>query len=277
MILSFQIDNQNFQINLAHSVDLSIPLKFNGAQPNAYGVEQATSKPCEAESLIGDTRRGGSCNFEQITFIPHCNGTHTECVGHITHERISVRDRLKDAFIPAILISIEPENAFQTGESYPVDLQETDLLITRKAIENALEKIKAHHSSLTIHHSLIVRTLPNDESKLSKTYLEEIPPFFSTEAIKFISELKINHLLVDLPSIDRIFDEGKLSNHRIFWNVEPGSFETNEESFVQRTVTELIFVPANVKDGTYFLNLQIAPFAADAAPSRPVIFEISAQ
>ena len=82
------------------------------------------------------------------------------------------------------------------------------------------------------------------------------------------------HLLCDLPSIDRIFDEGKLANHRAFWNVEPGKFETNENSFPEHTITELIFVPEKIKDGKYILNLQIAAFAADASPSRPVLFEI---
>jgi hypothetical protein len=87
-------------------------------------------------------------------------------------------------------------------------------------------------------------------------------------------EAGIRHLLVDLPSIDRTFDEGKLSNHRIFWNVRQGSFETNEASFTNNTITELIYVPVEVEDGNYLLNLQIAPFAADASPSRPVLFKM---
>jgi arylformamidase len=276
MILSFQIDNQNYQINSDHSVDLSIPLDFYGEQPNAFGVEKAVSKPCEAGSLIGDTRRGGSCNFEQITFIPHCNGTHTECVGHITRERISVRDCLKDAFISSVLISVEPENAFQTSETYPVELNENDRLITRKAIEKKLERLVEKNSQSAIRNlqSLIVRTLPNNESKKSRAYLENIPPFFSTEAMRLIVEKGFEHLLVDLPSIDRTFDEGKLSNHRIFWNVEQGSFETNRESRTNNTITELIYVANEIEDGFYFLNLQIASFVADAAPSRPLLFEI---
>src|SRR4051794_4105430 len=88
---------------------LSIPLLFNGPQPNAFGAPPARSEACMSGSLIGDTRRGGSCNFDSISLIPHCNGTHTECVGHITHERISVRDCLRDTFIPALLVSVEPE------------------------------------------------------------------------------------------------------------------------------------------------------------------------
>ena len=96
MIVNFETENQTYKINAENPLDISIPLNFNGAQPNAYGVEKASSKPCEAGNSIGDTRQNGSCNFEQYKFIPHCNGTHTECVGHITNERISIRDCLQD-------------------------------------------------------------------------------------------------------------------------------------------------------------------------------------
>jgi kynurenine formamidase len=273
MILSIQINDRTYKIDVENPLDISIPLKFNGAQPNAYGVEKATSKPCEAGSLIGDTRRGGSCNFEQYTFIPHCNGTHTECVGHITNERISIRECLKDIFIPAILISVKPKKVSEVRDTYSIDLNENDLLITRKSIENAFQ-ISDFRFQISDSNALIIRTLPNDESKLSRTYLDEIPPFFSTEAMQFIDEIGVKHLLCDLPSIDRIFDEGKLSNHRIFWNVEPESFELKKDSFVKKTITELAFISDEIKDGNYLLNLQIAPFEADASPSRPVIFEI---
>lgn len=271
MICSIQLNDQTFQIDLEKPLNIAIPLDFYGAQPNAYDVERATSKPCEAGELVGDTRRGGSCNFEQITFIPHCNGTHTECVGHITNERISVNDCLKDVFIPAILISVLPETASETNDSYAVKLNENDLLITKPSIEKA---IKDQRLKIKDQRSLIIRTLPNEDSKLSKTYLNEIPPFFSTEAMEYLNETGVEHLLVDLPSIDRIFDEGKLSNHRTFWNVEQGKFELNANSFPHKTITELIYVPNEIADGEYLLNLQIAPFAADASPSRPILFRI---
>ena len=54
-------------------------------------------------------------------------------------ERISVHDSLKDAFIPATLVSVAPENASETNENYPVQLNETDKLITKKSLENALQ------------------------------------------------------------------------------------------------------------------------------------------
>lgn len=277
MIISLELENRIYKIDTEKPLDISIPLKFNGAQPNAYGVDQATSKPCEAGEIVGDTRRGGSVNFEQYIFIPHCNGTHTECVGHITHERISVRECLDDVFIPAVLISVEPEKAGESKDSYFASMV-GDRLITQKSIEEAFENLKFQMSdfeSVEIPRAIIFRSLPNNESKLSREYLDEIPPFFSTEAMKLLYGLGVNHLLVDLPSIDRIFDEGALANHRIFWNVEQGSFDLSENTLRQNTITELIFVPNSVKDGAYLLNLQIAPFEADVSPSRPILFELS--
>ncbi|MEJ7847184.1 MAG: cyclase family protein [Pyrinomonadaceae bacterium] len=295
MIFSVQINQQNYEIECSVLHDVSIPLKFNGEQPNAYGVEHASSKACEAGDLVGDTRLGGSCNFEQYTFIPHCNGTHTECVGHITNERISVRDCLQDVFIPAVLVSVEPEKAGETSESYAVEFGSNDSLITAQSLRAAIgsepgavatgfferrkgkgERINEEWGALSsdcANSALIVRTLPNDDSKQNREYLNIIPPFFTTEAMELIGQ-NFKHLLVDLPSIDRIYDEGKLSNHRIFWNVEQGRFETNRQSRITSTITELIYVPNEVEDGNYLLNLQIAPFASDASPSRPVLFRM---
>lgn len=269
MKISVEIKGKTYLIRTDEPLHISIPLKFNGEQPNAYGVEKASSRPCEAGALVGDTRRGGSCNFEQYSFIPHCNGTHTEAIGHITHERISVHDSLKDAFIPATLVSVRPQNANETSETYAIALGENDQLITREILERALAGAAGNFLE-----GLIVRTLPNDDGKLTREYADQVPAFFSTEAMLFIRGRGVKHLVCDLPSIDRIYDEGKLANHRIFWNIEQGKFQTNESSFLEHTITEFVFVPEKVKDGRYILNLQIAAFASDAAPSRPVLFEI---
>ena len=257
--------------NPAEPIDISIPLHFNGSQPNAFGVDAATA------TFLGDTRDGSSVNFEQYTFIPHCNGTHTECVGHITDERISVLDCLRDVFVAAVLVSVEPENV------------DGELLVTANLLRLANESeppalaggvdVEQNATSGSPAYAggsdkaLVVRTLPNDHSKFTRRYGEgNIPPYFTAEAMEYIVACGFRHLLVDMPSIDRIFDEGRLVNHRIFWNVEPESREVNVETRINNTITELIYVPNEVVDGRYLLNLQIAPFVSDAAPSRPVLF-----
>ena len=259
------IRNENIEFDPTDPIDISIAMDFKGPQPNAYGVEPATSIPCRSGDLVGDTRQGGSCNFEQYTFIPHCNGTHTECIGHITNERISVRDCLQDAIITARLITVAPEVAERTTESYSMPMASDDAIITRRSLESSvIEETEA----------LVIRTLPNDDSKLTRKYLDAIPAYFTSEAMLYIVELGIRHLVVDIPSIDRLYDEGRLSNHRTFWNVEQGSFETTETSRLKNTVTEFTYIPNEVPDGQYLLNLQIAPFASDASPSRPLLFRV---
>lgn len=278
--------DENFVNKNNAAIDISIPLRFNGPQPNAYGVEPAAAEACEYGELIGDTRRGGSCNFERYTFIPHCNGTHTECVGHITDDRISVRDCLKDVLIDAVLISVSPTSPSNFSLMSETEAQTLvnnggadDLLITRKMLSEGLGTFAYDIPRPTFRnpHSVIIRTLPNSDEKLTREYGTEnpgavsIPPYFTQDAMRFIVECGFTHLLCDLPSIDRIYDDGELLNHRIFWNVEPESRKITDETRTASTITELIYVPNKVPDGRYLLNLQIAPFEADAAPSRPML------
>ena len=276
MLESVNIDGREYTLADTSPIDISIPLHFNGPQPNAYGVDAATAVPCAAGELIGDTRQGGSCNFEQYTLIPHCNGTHTECVGHITHERISIRTSLQDVFVPAKVITIAPSYAADTDETYSMAIDPSDRLITRDLLEAAVGGA-SFNGVLTPSHSIVpvVRTLPNDDRKLQRKYIDAVPPYFTTEAMGYIAERGFKHLLVDLPSIDRLYDEGRLSNHRIFWGVDQGSFGKKSDSRVGSTITEMIYVPNEVEDGPYLLNLQIAPFASDASPSRPLLFRIT--
>ena len=269
MKIVIKLDSGNYEIDPGKPIDISIPLIFNGAQPNTYGVDSASSKAVEVGDFIGDTRRGGSCNFEKYRLIAHCNGTHTECVGHISYERISIHDTLKDVFIPSTLITVTPVPANESADTYNPVKNENDFLITKDSLGKALN----NHSKNFID-GLIIRTLPNDESKKSRKYMELLPAFFSIDAMEYISSLGVKHLLVDIPSVDRTFDEGKLSAHHIFWNVEQGTNRVNEKDHSMKTITEMIYAPDKVTDGHYLLNLQIASFVSDASPSRPVIFGI---
>ena len=70
-----EIGHKKHIVDFSQGVDISIPLLFNADQPNTYGVDFAASKPYQDGQFIGDTRKGGPCNFETYTFTPHCNGT----------------------------------------------------------------------------------------------------------------------------------------------------------------------------------------------------------
>ena len=255
------IKDKQVEIDFSKGEDISIPLIFNGEQPNTYGVQKASSKAYEDGQFIGDTRKGGPCNFETYTLTPHCNGTHTECIGHITQDRIDIISSLKQEFIPASLISIIPE---KNTESYAPDLSSNDLLITKNRLKEHLT-----HLEKKMLKGLIIRTLPNTTEKKYRDYMKTPSAFFSLEAMQYIVDLGVEHLLVDLPSVDRLFDDGVLSAHNIFWNTKKKKLNNISRN---KTITEMIFVDNNVKDGYYLLNLQIAPFKSDAAPSRPVIY-----
>ncbi len=260
-------DGRSYEIDLSSGIDISIPLNFNGGQPNTYDVPIASSKAFESGKFIGDTRRGGGCNFEEYKLIPHCNGTHTECVGHISYDRIHVNNFVNELLIPSVLISVEPEIAASTGDTYDPPKNPEDMLITRSILENILRS-----SDKFFLEGLILRTLPNSAGKKTMHYSHNPPPFFSIEAITYLSSLKVKHLMLDIPSLDRTFDEGKLSVHHIFWNVKQGSHEVEEVKCSANTVTEMIYVDDSISDGYYFASLQIPNFCSDAAPSRVILF-----
>lgn len=269
MKLNIVVNDQNLAFDAGKVVDISIPLKFNEEQPNTYDINKAASKAYFADGFIGDTRQGGACNFEQITLVPHCNGTHTECIGHITDKRYSVQNQLKDSLVPATLISVIPEKALNSKDQYSPEKEDRDVFISSKALNKALTSVPKEFLK-----ALIIRTLPNEASKKSRNYMKEEPPFISMDAMRYIVSLGVEHLLIDLPSVDRLFDEGKLNAHHIFWNIKPGSHEAEKDSKLNRTITEMIYVDDQVSDGPYLLNLQIAPFVSDASPSRPLLYPL---
>ena len=259
-----EIGNKKYKVDFSKGIGISIPLNFNGEQPNTYGVDWASSQPYQDGQFIGDTRKGGPCNFATYSFTPHCNGTHTECIGHITNERIDILSSLNEEMIPSTLISIAPGN---TTENYTPKLNAEDLVITKQGLENKLKGMTPEFLK-----GLVVRTLPNSENKKSKDYMKDTSAFFSIDAMEYIVSLGVEHLLVDTPSVDRLLDKGHLSAHNIFWETKGKEFNPKTQN---KTITEMIFASENIKDGSYLVNLQIPAFVSDAAPSRPILYKIN--
>ena len=133
-----EIEDLKLEVDFSIGQDISIPLIFNGSQPNTYNVNKATSQAYTDGQFIGDTRKDGPCNFETYSLTPHCNGTHPECIGHITKERVDILSSLKDLMIPSRLISITPVSS---KEKYNPELNEGDLLITKEELIKKLNNI----------------------------------------------------------------------------------------------------------------------------------------
>lgn len=254
MKASIQHNNQTFEIDFSKPIDISIPLSNTEANPIAWYIEKPVIEPVVFGDWIGKVSEGkSSTNFNNVFFNPHGHGTHTECLGHITHDFYSVNKSLKTFFFVAELISVTPEK------------QGDDFVITKTQIQDALNGNSPE--------AIIIRTLPNSKNKLSQKYSHTNPPYLDEAAAIFIRESGIQHLLIDLPSVDKEHDEGKLLAHKAFWNVKDVK-DVNSDARFDATITELIFVSDEIEDGKYILNLQMASFENDASPSKPILYKI---
>ena len=248
--------------------DLSIPLRFNGEQPNLFAAPAASATPLRSGDFIGDVSLGGSCNCAQYQLTPHCNGTHTECIGHVTRQRVSVRDIHAGGLLRALLVSVTPVPAESSREDTDPAPQPDDQIITAEALKAAWLPFSATRAS-----ALVIRTLPNDAAKIGRHYEAGRPPAYLTrQAAELIVARGVEHLVLDVPSFDRSHDQGKLTGHRIFWGLPAGGTDVTAAQRPQATITEMAYVPSALDDGRYILDLQVAPFATDAAPSRPLLY-----
>ncbi len=232
-------------MDFKNGIDISIPYRTLPEATSAWYVPPVKAEPVRMGDWVGSVAEGGSVNFRNLTINPHGHGTHTECVGHIAKEVHSVNQHLKQWFFDALLITIEPE---KLGD---------DLVITKAQIIAAIGDSKPE--------ALILRTLPNSDKKLFTNYSSSNPPYIEAASAAWMREQNIKHLLLDLPSVDREEDGGALAAHKAFWNYP-------ENPRMDATITELIYVPNEVADGEYLLNLQVAPIENDASPSRPVLY-----
>lgn len=242
---------KEYQIDLSKPIDISIPLKEGPKNVNCFYAPFPDFSPVKAGDFIGEVKQGGPVNFFNVRLNPHGNGTHTECVGHISPDGYILDHCLKEFFFKAHLISV-----------YPTLYENGDRVITLETLELLLTDWDASKGN-----ALILRTLPNDETKHERQYSGTNPTYLEESAMKFIVNLGIEHFLIDLPSVDREEDAGKLLSHHAFWKYPD---EVRENC----TISELIYVPDEIKDGDYFLNIQITSLQLDVSPSKPILYKI---
>ena len=268
VIVRAGVGDREWRLDLTRPVSLAIPLDFSADQPRHFGAPAASSRPFAVPGFSGSVAQGASCNCNTLTLIPHCNGTHTECVGHLTREPLDAHRVVPLGLLPALLLSIEPVPARASSEGTEPTPQPTDLLITRRSLEESWATAPFQP------RALVLRTLPNPPTKQHQDYSNQTPPFLSREAAEFLVERGIEHLVVDTPSIDRSHDEGRLTAHRIFFGLPRGDTTLAHVTRAQATVTEFAYIPDTVADGPYFLELQVPALGGDAVPSRPLLYPI---
>ena len=250
MKIKLEFRESEFVVDLSEPIDISIPLIVGSPGPNCFWAPIFDAEPVKSGDWIGDTKQGGNLNFKTVKINTHGNGTHTECVGHIAKEEISINKVLNNFHYIAQLTTI-----------YPQSMENGDRVITLDQVRGTILKGA---------QALVVRTMPNTEDKRTRVYSGTNPPYLDDLAIRYIVDQGIEHLLLDLPSVDREQDEGKLVGHKAFWSYP----ETIDK---KKTITEMIFVNNSVSDGLYLLNMQIASFELDASPSKPVLYKLKSE
>jgi kynurenine formamidase len=236
---------KTFRVDFTKPIDISLPVQHGGVK--AWYVNDPVIEPVRMGDWVGEVAQGGTVNFRNITFNPHGHGTHTECVGHISKEFYSVNKSMNQFMFMAELITMLPE---ELGG---------DRIITKKSLELFLHDKEPE--------ALIIRTLSNGEEKAHHNYSNTNPAYIHHEAMEYIVRKGIQHLLFDAPSVDKEVDGGALLAHRAFW-------EYPQNTNTLRTITELVYIPNQIYDGAYLLDLQVAAIENDAAPSRPVLYRV---
>ena len=247
-------NGQAYLADLNRPLDISMPLRPGPGQVSCFWAPPMEAVPVVAGDFIGSTAQGGPVNFFNVTLNPHGNGTHTECVGHIATEKFTINQCLTRFHFLAKLVTL-----------YPTKLPNGDRVILPEQVKEILRPGEVE--------ALILRTMPNDERKLTTNYSGSNPPYLDHRAVEHLVGCGVEHLLLDLPSVDREEDGGKLLAHRAFWRYG-GEMDRVRQNC---TITELIFATNAIKDGLYLLNLQVASFEIDASPSKPVLYKIKKQ
>jgi kynurenine formamidase len=250
MKLTLQKDGRTYSFQTEKGMDLSISMNPNG--PRAWYVEPMRIEPFRTEQFLGSVAEGGAVNFRDVYFNPHGHGTHTENVGHIIDTDVPVVRSIGSSHYIAKLVTVELMKQVATQ-----GVSQGDWVVNEESLMGMDLNVEA----------LIIRTTPNDHSKTNRQYSGTNFPYLTLGAMQLIVDAGVQHLLIDLPSVDREEDGGALAAHHLFWNVP-------EEPNFQKTITELIYVPNEISDGNYILNLQVSNFANDAAPSRPMLFDL---
>lgn len=248
MITTLHLSNKLFKVDFSKPHDISIRIKNGAENPSAYYAPLVEITPVVQENFIGDISQGGIVNYKNIKINPHGNGTHTECVGHIAKEEYLINQCLKEFMFLAELTSV-----------IPTKIENGDRVITQQHVN--------HLTNANGAKAIVIRTQPNDIDKETRNYSGTNPPYILDEAVAYLVYKGYEQLLIDLPSVDREEDGAKFLAHKAFWKY-PGTVRKNS------TITEMIYVDNEIKDGLYLLQLNVLNIELDASPSRPLLYDL---
>ena len=229
--------------------DLSVPVNPYTGLPRAWYKGPASAQPVRSSGWIGSVAEGGSVNFRDITFNPHAHGTHTETREHVQDAFQPIDALARSGELPflmtALLLDAQPES------------RGSDHVVPLSVIEAQQARIGQLRPMAVILRCTTGAVLID--------WSDTNPPYLDDGFAEFLLEEGVQHLLLDLPSVDREVDGGVLRAHHAFFGDGPTARK-------DATISELLCVPKELIEGPGLLAMQVSPFINDAAPSRPVFF-----
>ncbi|WBO83964.1 cyclase family protein [Hymenobacter yonginensis] len=254
MLATYPHHGRAYSFNPAAPLDISLPLAPGKNQVNCFWAEPVQVDVIRVGDFVGSVALGGSTNYQRVHLTPHGNGTHTECYGHISPDPQATLNRCLRRFLfVARLVSVQPRPQ-ANGDAVVL-------------LEDVRRELEGGPDATVPLEALVLRTLPNHRAKRTRHYSGTNPTYLEPALAHYLAERHIEHLLLDLPSVDREEDGGQLLAHHAFWQY-PHATRTHA------TITELIFVPDEVEDGLFLLSLQPTSLELDASPSKPVLYAL---
>ncbi len=238
MIARIEHKGRHFSVDLSKPIDLSLPVHDGDPPLRAWWVDPVRMEPVRVVDADGKETVYSIEAGAPVNFRNIRFNPH----GHGTHTES----------VGHIAPEIHP-----VGRLLP-DGKE-DHVVTLEQLRNVMSDRPSE--------ALVLRTLPHRENDEHHDWSGTNPCYIQSTACSWLRSIGVKHLLLDLPSVDREEDGGELAAHHAFWDF-PSTLD------LDRTITELLHVPREVRDGEYLLELQLANFTNDAAPSRPVLYAL---
>lgn len=244
-------------VQWSSATSLALPIDSPRDVTDAFGLAPLTLTPARSGSWVGSRTHGASINAYDAHLSVHSAGTHTECAAHVSDLPLRI-DHVAPLTLPfARLLHVSPTHVGN------------DDIVTRSALQEAWERFPPQFAQPPHVQALIVRSRPTDASP-HKRWSGTHPPFFEPEAMRFLVQRGVEHLVTDLPSVDPEDDGGDLAAHRIFFALEGGGDARTERA----TITELAWIPPTLEPGYGVLRLDVLAWPTDASPSRPIFYPL---
>eukprot|EP00494_Astrolonche_serrata_P026819 UN27082 len=115
--------------------------------------------------------------------------------------------KLKKYLSGCILVTPKLVKFKDTKDTYDIDnIKDTELVLDKKSIQDAVDAVlkklpKEAHDYFT--DAICIRSNSVGESNQHKDWSDTGPPYFTNEAMTYLSIKCTTHIIVDLPSVDR--------------------------------------------------------------------------